>query len=67
MMIYFVLLMFGLGSLMLYLIVSICKDAGKMEQTIEHDKEREKQQHESKDHDNLSDDELLDWLHKQDK
>ena len=63
-MIYFLLLMFGFGSLMLSLIVSICKDAGKLENDIDIEHERDKQREESKEHDKMTDEELLDWLRK---
>lgn len=52
------------GGLMLYLIVSLCKEAGKVENQIQIDKEKERQRQSSKDKDNLTDEDLKEWLEK---
>ena len=63
-MMHFIILVSGFGLLMLYLIVSLCKDSGALNNQIEIDKERDKQLKESKDNNLKSDEELLEWLEK---
>lgn len=61
-MFYFIVLVSGFGLVMLYLIVMLCKDAGKLENTAEIQKELDKQKQKSKNRDNLTDDDLKKWL-----
>lgn len=61
-MFYFILLVSGFGLVMLYLIVMLCKEAGKLENTAEIQKELDKQREKSKERDNLPDDALKEWL-----
>ena len=66
-MVYFIILVCGFGLFMLYMlsvVIRLCKDNGKKENQLETEKELDEQRQESKEHDKLSDDDLLDWLRK---
>jgi len=52
---------------MLYLLISVYRDSGKLQNQIDIDKEREHQLEASKEKDKMNDDQLLEWLEKQKK
>lgn len=61
------LLLGGLVLLMFFSIISLCRESGKISKEIEIVKEQIKQAEKSKEKENLTDKELLEWLEKQKK
>ena len=61
------LLLGGFVLLMFFLVISLCRESGKISNEIEIAKEQIKQAEKSKEKENLTDKELLEWLEKQKK
>jgi len=61
------LLLGGLVLLMFFSIISLCRESGKISNEIETLKEQIKQAEKSKEKENLTNEELLEWLEKQKK